>query len=94
MSITREEVQELAELAKLYMDEADLNAATRDLEGLLQFVSAISEVDTSTVEATIYGVDTQNVFRQDVVVPSYDRDVFLQGAPEHEEGQFLVPKVV
>lgn len=94
MSITKDDVQKVANLARLHMDEADLEATAQEIDRILRFAGIITQVDTTGVEASAYGLDMQNVFREDTVTPSYDRDLLLQGAPDHEDGQFLVPKVV
>lgn len=54
----------------------------------------INEVDTEGVKPTLYPVSLENVFREDKVEPSLERDRALANAPEERDGQFRVPKIM
>ena len=54
----------------------------------------LSEIDTQSIAPTNHAMKVQNVFREDIIKPSYDRDDILKNAPSQEGGCYLVPKVV
>jgi aspartyl-tRNA(Asn)/glutamyl-tRNA(Gln) amidotransferase subunit C len=94
-TFTRDEVQRLAQLARLELtaDEADLFA--RQLGDILVFARQIETVDTTSVRAVPLAApfDTQ---RDDIVRPSLDREDVLEGAPDADlaTGLFKVPRVI
>ncbi|MCW2500412.1 MAG: Aspartyl/glutamyl-tRNA(Asn/Gln) amidotransferase subunit [Frankiales bacterium] len=93
--ITREEVAHLARLARLALDEAELDVLAGQLDVILGAVAQIAEVtDAADVPPTSHAVPLENVTRPDVVVASLPRDAALAGAPAAEEGRFRVPRIL
>jgi len=93
--ITREEVAHLARLARLALEDAELDRLAGQLDVILGAVAEIKEAtDAADVPPTSHAVPLENVFRPDVVTPSLPREQVLGGAPEAEEGRFRVPRIL
>ena len=87
--VTREDVLQMARLSKLYIKEEELDALTKDMDNIIAFAETIS---TAQCEQTNFDNinNLSNVLREDVVVPSYDREEILKNAESQDEGYFLV----
>ena len=94
MSLSRQEVAKVGLLARLSLSDADLVSLTDDLSKIVGFVSQLDELETSGVEPLAHPLDSQNVFRPDVVAASLPREQVLQSAPRHDGECFLVPAVL
>lgn len=94
MKVTREDVENVALLSRLSIDEKDMDKNIQELSDFLEYVDRLQQVDTENVVPTAHVLPIQNVFREDVVKPSLDRDLALSNAPEQEDGYFRVPKIV
>lgn len=93
--ITREQVAHLARLARLALDDAELDGLARELDVILDAVATIREVtDAADVPPTTHAVPVENVTRPDVARPSLPREAVLAGAPEAEQGRFRVPRIL
>ncbi|MCI9576270.1 MAG: Asp-tRNA(Asn)/Glu-tRNA(Gln) amidotransferase subunit GatC [Clostridiales bacterium] len=91
MSITREDILQIATLAKLSVDESELEKLTKDMSEMISFADTISAVSTEASDFdNINGLI--NVMREDVVEESFDRDEILRNAENQDEGYFLVKK--
>ena len=89
--VTREDVLQMARLSKLYIKEEELDALTKDMDNIIAFAETIS---TAQCEQTKFDNinNLTNVLREDVVVPSYDREEILKNAESQDEGYFLVKR--
>ncbi len=94
MKITTDEVLHVAKLARLKIDEKDLERLAEQLGSVLQYVESLNMVDTSGVVPTTHALSTQNAFRPDDAHTSTDRGNALSNAPETEDGFFIVPKII
>ena len=94
MKITRDEVIHVANLARLDLDEASTDIFAGQIGTILEYVDTLKRVDTEGVPPTSHAIFLTNAFREDVVVEHFDRDAALANAPEDEDGNFVVPKVV
>ena len=93
--ITRDEVAHLARLARLALDDAELDGLAAQLDVILGAVAKISEVtDAADVPPTTHAVPLENVTRPDVIQPSLPREAVLAGAPAAEDGRFRVPRIL
>ena len=91
MNITREDILQIATLAKLSLDESELEKLTKDMSEMISFADTISAVSTEDSDFdNINGL--VNVMREDVVEESFDRDEILRNAESQDEGYFLVKK--
>jgi len=94
MSLTSEEVNRIAWLARLAIDSDKTDAYAHDLSGILDFIEQMSAVDTATVEPMAHPLDQAQRLRPDAVTEPDQRALFQQLAPVVEAGLYLVPKVI
>mgnify|MGYP001431210103 CR=1 FL=1 len=94
MAITIQDVEHVASLARLDLDEEEKAKFTEQLNAILKYVEKLNELDTDQVEPTSHVIALTNVMREDVVRPSTPRETALQNAPDEDEGQFRVPAVL
>ena len=94
MAVTKKDVEYIAELAKLRFKEEELEKFTGQLNEILAYVEKLNELDTTNVEPLSHPIEGSNVFREDVVKPSLDREEALKNAPDRSELFFKVPKVI
>lgn len=92
--ITRQQVEHVANLARLNLSEEEKETYTSQLNGILNFFEKLNHLDTANVKPTSHVLDVYNVMREDENRPSLDREVALRNAPEQEEGHFKVPPVM
>ena len=93
--ITRAEVAHLARLARLALDDDELDRLASQLDVILGAVAKIGEVsDAADVKPMTHAVPLENVMRPDVVQSSLLRDDVLAGAPLAEDGRFRVPRIL
>src|SRR5579859_3952141 len=89
--LDRDQVLHVARLARLELDEAEVERMSSELSKVLEHVERIRELDLQGVAPTSHVVDVTSVLRADVPVPCLDRDVALRAAPEPVDGGFGVP---
>lgn len=92
--ITRDDVAHLADLARIDLDEAELDHLAPQLAVILDSIKSISEVAAADVPPTSHPLPLTNVFREDVVTPGLTPEQALSGAPEVEEQRFAVPRIL
>jgi aspartyl-tRNA(Asn)/glutamyl-tRNA(Gln) amidotransferase subunit C len=92
--ITIEEVEHVANLARLVFDEEEKKKLAEQLGRILDYIEQLNELDTEDVEPTSHVIPMKNVVRPDVVRPSLTRDDALANAPSDVDGLFEVPKIV
>jgi aspartyl-tRNA(Asn)/glutamyl-tRNA(Gln) amidotransferase subunit C len=92
--ITREDVEHVAELARLELTAAEKEQFIAQLNSILTYVEKLSELNTDGVEPTSHVLPLSNVFREDEVRPSLDRDRVLQNAPQESHFFFKVPRII
>ena len=93
-TITTDDVQHVATLARLEFNAEDIEEFTHQLARILDYIGKLNELDTTKVPPTSHPLTLRNVVKEDVAKSSYDRDAVLDGAPSVEEGYFEVPKVI
>lgn len=89
--VTREDVLQMARLSKLYIKEEELDALTKDMDNIIGFAETISAAQCEQTNFDNIN-NLSNVLREDVVVPSYDREEILKNAESQDEGYFLVKR--
>jgi aspartyl-tRNA(Asn)/glutamyl-tRNA(Gln) amidotransferase subunit C len=93
-SITPDDVRKVAKLARLALDDAQLDRLTGQLESILGYVKKIGQVDVAGVEPLAHALPLHNVLRDDVPGPALPLEKVLQNAPETDGPFFKVPKVI
>ena len=94
MSLEKQDVEAIAHLARLAIDDADVPHYATDLSNILEFVEQLSEVDTDGVAPMAHPLDAIQRLRPDAVTETDQRDHFQAHAPLVENGLYLVPKVI
>jgi aspartyl-tRNA(Asn)/glutamyl-tRNA(Gln) amidotransferase subunit C len=94
MKITKDEILYVADLARLNLDEAAIEKFAGQIGDILDYVDKLNEVNTDGVKPTSHAISLTNAFREDEPQAHLDREQVLANAPEKEEGNFIVPKVV
>jgi len=94
MTIAPSEVKKIARLARLAIDEAEVERYAHDLSGILDLVERMNQADTQGVEPMAHPLDMAQRLRPDVVTETNQRELFQLNAPAVEHGLYLVPKVI
>lgn len=92
--LSSEAVAKVARLARLDLDDVELDRATEQLSDMLGHFADIDALDLSEVEPMNQPYPLVNVLRDDVEQPTLDRDEVLAAAPRSEDGRFWVPPVL
>jgi aspartyl-tRNA(Asn)/glutamyl-tRNA(Gln) amidotransferase subunit C len=92
--IAREDVEHVAELARLDLTSAEKEQFITQLNSILTYIEKLNELDTRDVEPTSHVLPMSNVFRDDEVRPSIDRAEVLRNAPEESHFFFKVPRII
>jgi aspartyl-tRNA(Asn)/glutamyl-tRNA(Gln) amidotransferase subunit C len=87
-------VKKVATLARLEMEESELEAVRVKLGNIMKFVEQLGEVDTDNIEPLANVVDIKLRLREDVVNDGAQQEKVLANAPEATEGFFVVSKIV
>jgi aspartyl-tRNA(Asn)/glutamyl-tRNA(Gln) amidotransferase subunit C len=93
-SITRADVQHVARLARLGLDDDELDRLAAELSHILDAMQALGQLDTSAIPPTAQVIPLRNVMRDDVSRPSWPVEDILRNAPQTRDQQFLVPPVL
>ena len=94
MQIAEKEVTYVANLARLAIDKEEMDTFADQIGNILEYFNTLNRLDTTGVAPTTHAIRLSNVFRDDIENPFADRDAALANAPEKDDGQFLVPKIV
>ena len=94
MSLTRADVEKVSLLARLQLTPDELDAMTLQLGDIVGYVEQLGELDTRDVEPMAHAMDLANVFADDVLRPSLDREQALANAPKRDAECYRVPAVL
>ena len=92
--ISREDVEHVAELARLGLSDEEIDLMQGQLNRILEAVNQLQAVDTSSVGPTAMVIQLENVMRDDVARPPMDREATLANAPLREGPMLRVPVVL
>jgi aspartyl-tRNA(Asn)/glutamyl-tRNA(Gln) amidotransferase subunit C len=94
MEVTDNLIENLANLARLEFNELEKAALKNDLQRMIAFVEKLKEVDTTGTEALLHMTEETNVYREDEVKGSMQKQTALANAPSADKDYFKVPKVI
>lgn len=94
MQITKKTINHVANLARLNLKDEEVNTLLTQMGEILTYIDKLNSLDTSNVKPMEHVKPISNVFREDVIAPSFNRDDILKNAPEKEDGAFSVPKIM
>lgn len=89
-----QDVEKIAKLARLKLTDQEIQNMTSELTGIMGYIETLNQIDLKNVNPTAHAVDVENIFRDDVVKPSFEGQGTLSRSPDHNENYFLVPKVL
>jgi aspartyl-tRNA(Asn)/glutamyl-tRNA(Gln) amidotransferase subunit C len=94
MSVTKNDVEHIAKLAKLEIAEDEINEFTSQLNQVLEYVDKLNELDTKNVKPLSHPVEGENVFREDGLRESSSTEDALRNSASKTDKYFKVPKVI
>ncbi|APO47669.1 Asp-tRNA(Asn)/Glu-tRNA(Gln) amidotransferase subunit GatC [Paenibacillus sp. FSL H7-0942] len=94
MSISNNDVQHVAKLARLNLTAEEEQTLTGQLNAILKYAEKLNELDTEDIEPTTHVLHVSNVMREDETKESLSIEQVMRNAPEEEDGQFKVPAVM
>ncbi|KOY18385.1 MULTISPECIES: Asp-tRNA(Asn)/Glu-tRNA(Gln) amidotransferase subunit GatC [Paenibacillus] len=94
MSISNNDVQHVAKLARLNLTAEEEQTLTGQLNAILKYAEKLNELDTENIEPTTHVLHVSNVMRDDETKESLSIEQVMRNAPEEEDGQFKVPAVM
>ncbi|HAE93208.1 MULTISPECIES: Asp-tRNA(Asn)/Glu-tRNA(Gln) amidotransferase subunit GatC [Hyphomonas] len=94
MSVTKDDVRKVARLSRIAVTDAHAEELVGELNGILNWIDQLNEVDVDGVEPMTSVVETTLPMREDVVTDGNIQDQVLANAPRSEDGFFVVPKAV
>ncbi|MFH1075816.1 MAG: Asp-tRNA(Asn)/Glu-tRNA(Gln) amidotransferase subunit GatC [Pseudomonadota bacterium] len=103
MNITKKEIAYVSKLARLKFSEKEAEQFAIQLSNILSYIDTLNTLDTADIQTTSHPLSLNNIFRDDEPqqpaqsLPKtsiLNRDTMLQNAPELEDGQYVVPKII
>ena len=92
--ITKEEVKKVAHLARLELNENEINNHAQQLEKILDYIKQLEKIDTDDVLCTTRAIEVINVFRKDEKKDDNTSEELLELGPSREDKYFKVPKII
>ena len=92
--ITKEEVKKVANLARLELNEHEINNHAEQLEKILEYIKQLEKINTDDVPCTTRAIEVTNVFRKDEKKNSDCTEELLELGPSREDEYFKVPKIL
>ena len=92
--ITQEEVKKVAQLARLELNEDEINNHSEQLEKILEYIKQLEKIDTDDVPCTTRAIEVVNVFRKDEKKVYNSTEELLELGPSKEDKYFKVPKIL
>ena len=94
MSLTQEQTQKVAKLARIRLSDDEVAHYTNELNGILQWIDQLGEVNAEGVAQMTSVADITLPMREDKVTDGDKQEQILKNAPSAEYGCFAVPKVI
>ncbi|MFB6351549.1 MAG: Asp-tRNA(Asn)/Glu-tRNA(Gln) amidotransferase subunit GatC [Bradymonadaceae bacterium] len=94
MTIEADDVRHIAKLARIELEDDEIEQFQSELADIIEYVDKLEELETEDVEPTTHAILDEMVGREDETVEGLPREDVLKNAPDEDEGQFRVPKVV
>ena len=94
IKISKEEVKKVAHLARLELNEYEINNHAEQLEKILEYIKHLQKIDTNDVPCTTRAIEVTNVFRKDERKNSDCKEELLELGPSREDKYYKVPKIM
>ena len=92
--ITKEEVNKVAHLARLELNENEINNHAEQLENILEYIKQLETINTDDVPCTTRAIEVINILRKDEKKSSDCTEDLLELGPSIEDKNFKVPKII
>ena len=92
--ISSDEVKKVAKLARLELDESEIQSHSKQLEKILGYIEQLDKIDTDNIPCTTRAIEVVNVFRKDEKKDFKNSEELLDLAPSRENNFFKVPKII
>ena len=94
MALSTEDVLNIANLAKLQVNEDEVDQYKQDLSRILEFVEQMNQADVDNIAPMAHPQEMMQPLREDAITETDQREKFQQIAPATQDGLYLVPKVI
>ena len=94
MEFDKNSTIQLAKLARLSVNDNQLNSLEKDLKSILKFIDQLKETNTEDIDPTSNSLDQKLILRDDIAENTLSNEDLLKNVPESELGFFVVPKVI
>ena len=94
MKVSKEEIKHIADLARLEIDESEIDNYILNLQDILNFANIVNNAPVENLDVTIGANEAKNVFRKEEVEVFEDNEALLANAKEKERNMFKIPKVI
>ena len=94
MQVSKEEILHIANLARLNLEENEIDQYIDNLQDILNFANIVNNAPIEGLDITIGTNEAKNVFRKDEIEVFEDNKALLQNAPSQEQNMFKIPKVI
>lgn len=94
MTISRKDIEKVAVLARIRVDDEQVSALEKDLGNILDMVNQLGTANTDNVEPMAHPLDAVQRLRADTVTETNQREAFQATAPATDSGLYLVPRVI
>ena len=92
--ISSDEVKKVAQLARLELNESEINQHAEQLEKILEYIKQLEKINTEDIPCTTRAIDVVNVLRKDEKKNYENSEEILDLAPSRENKFFKVPKII
>ena len=94
MTVSKEEILHIANLANLYLEENEVDKYLVNLQDILNFAEIVNNAPVENLDITIGAHEAKNVFRKDEIKVFEDTKSLLQNAPDQDQNMFKIPRVI
>ncbi|WP_129713862.1 Asp-tRNA(Asn)/Glu-tRNA(Gln) amidotransferase subunit GatC [Pedobacter sp. SYP-B3415] len=94
MNLDNERIYKIADLARIHIEDKDVDSLRADMNKILTFMEKLNELDTSQVEPLRYMNEAKNTWREDEAKTEISTEEGLMNAALRNERFFLVPKII
>lgn len=94
MTVSKEELLHIANLANLTLEENETDKYLGNLQDILNFADVVNTAPVENLDITIGTNEAKNIFRKDEVKIFEDTESLLQNAPDKDQNMFKIPKVI
>ena len=92
--ISKKDVLHIASLARIHLEEHEIQSLTKNLEGILHYVAKLEKLNVKDIPPTSHVLELTNVFREDSIKPSLKQSEAVGISPNQLKGSFEVPLVI